>query len=148
MKRKFISILLTTSMILMSLASARAGGPFESIDVTNAPVVGTNQILVRAIQIKWDSRAIPVPYRVNNTFGANVPNPLLPFTPVISLADATTALQASFDRWNSIPTSYIDSHIVGTTNNPGLIRFDMHKRISTSGQTASTSFSRSGNSLV
>jgi len=109
----------------MSLASARAGGPFESIDVTNAPVVGTNQILVRAIQIKWDSRAIPVPYRVNNTFGANVPNPLLPFTPVISLADATTALQASFDRWNSIPTSYIDSHIVGTTNNPGLIRFDM-----------------------
>lgn len=125
MKRKFISILLTTSMILMSLASARGGGPFESIDLTDAPFVPPNHLLARVIQIKWDTRSIPVPYRVNNTFGANVPNPLTPFTPVISLADATTALQASFDRWNSIPTAYINSHIVGNTGNTGLIRFDM-----------------------
>ena len=43
MKRKFTSILLTTSMILMSVVSARAGGPFESVDVTGAgpsPIAG------------------------------------------------------------------------------------------------------------
>jgi len=125
MKRKLISILLTTSMLMMSVAAARAGGPFETIDRTNAPTVGTNQVLVKVIQIKWDPRAIPVPYRVNNSLGANVPNPLPPATPVISLAQATTALQASLDAWNNIPTAYINSQIVGNTGNPGLIRFDM-----------------------
>jgi len=52
-----------------------------------------------------------------------VPNPL--GAAFVTLADATTAFQASLDAWNSIPTSYINSQIVGTTNNPGLIRFDM-----------------------
>ena len=52
MKRKFISILLTTSMILMSVASAFAGGPFETVDITNggpSPIAG--HILAKPIQI-------------------------------------------------------------------------------------------------
>ena len=78
MKRKFISILLTTSMVLMSVASARAGGPFESFDITAgtpSPIPG--HILARTIQIRWDPRTIPVPYRVNNTLNP-IPNPLGP----------------------------------------------------------------------
>ena len=59
---------------------------------------------------------------MNNTLDP-VPNPL--GAPFLSVADATVALQASLDAWNSIPTSYIDMHIVGTTDNPGLVRFDM-----------------------
>ena len=123
MKRKLTSILLTTSMIMMSLATARAGGPFESFDITNAgpsPIAG--HLLARVIPIKWDPRTIPIQYRVNNTLDP-VPNPL--GAPFLSVADATVALQASLDAWNSIPTSYIDMHIVGTTDNPGLVRFDM-----------------------
>src|SRR5688500_16888464 len=102
MKRKLTSILLTTSMILMSVATTFAGGPFESFDLTNAgpsPIPG--HLLARIIPIKWDARAMPVPYRVNNSLGAMVPNPL--GAPVLTLADATTALQASLDAWNSIP---------------------------------------------
>lgn len=121
--RKFTSIFLTACMILMTVATARAGGPFESFDITNAgpsPIPG--HLLARVIPIKWDARAIPVPYRVNNTLNP-VPNPLGPA--FLSLADATTALQASFDAWNNVPTSFINSQIVGQTNNPGLIRFDM-----------------------
>lgn len=56
MKRKFTSMLLVTSMILMSLANARAGGPFESVDITAgdpSPIAG--HILARVIQIKWDA---------------------------------------------------------------------------------------------
>ena len=124
MKRKLTSILLTTSMILMSVATTFAGGPFESFDLTNAgpsPIPG--HLLARIIPIKWDARTIPVQYRVNNSQGPLVPNPL--GAPFLTLADATTAFQASLDAWNSIPTSYINSQIVGTTNNPGLIRFDM-----------------------
>jgi hypothetical protein len=125
MKRRLISILLATSMILMNVASAFAGGPFESFDITNAPVVPPNFVLARTVQIKWDPRTIPVPYKVNNSLGANVPNPLPPFTPVLTLAQATAGLQASLDAWGSIPTSYIDGEIVGTTGNLGLIQFDM-----------------------
>ena len=61
MKRKLTSILLTTSMIMMSLATVRAGGPFESFDLTGAapsPIAG--HILARVIPIKWDARSMPV----------------------------------------------------------------------------------------
>ncbi len=123
MKRKLTAILLTTSMMMMSLATARAGGHFESFDLTNAgpsPIPG--HVLARIIPIKWDARAMPVPYRVNNTLDP-IPNPLGPA--FLSLADATANLQASLDAWNSIPTSFINMQIVGTTGNLGLIRFDM-----------------------
>ena len=123
MKRKFTSILLTTSMILMSVVSVRAGGPFETVDLTGAgpsPIPG--HLLARVIGIKWDARTIPVPYRINNTLDP-IPNPLGPA--FLSVAQATVALEASLDAWTAIPSSYIDANIVGTTNNPGLIRFDM-----------------------
>ncbi|HKY44032.1 MAG TPA: matrixin family metalloprotease [Pyrinomonadaceae bacterium] len=123
MKRKFTSILLTTSMILMSIVSARAGGPFETVDITGAgpsPIPG--HLLARVIGIKWDPRTIPVPYRINNTLDP-IPNPLGPA--FLTVAQARVALEASLDAWTAIPSSYIDGNIVGTTSNPGLIRFDM-----------------------
>ncbi len=123
MIRKLTSIFLTSCMIFMSVATIRAGGALETIDITGAgpsPIPG--HLLARVIGIRWDTRSIPVQYRVNNTLDP-VPNPL--GAPFLSVADASAALQASFDAWNSIPTSYIDMQIVGTTNNPGLIRFDM-----------------------
>ncbi len=127
MNRKLTSILLTTSMILMSVATTRAGGPFESFDITGfepSPIPG--HLLARVIPIKWDERTIPLQYRVNNTMNP-VPNPL--GAPFLSVAQASAAMQASLDAWNSIPTSYIDMQVVGTTNNPGLIRFDMINEI-------------------
>ena len=127
MTRKLTSILLTSCMILMSVVTTRAGGALETIDITGAgpsPIPG--HILARVIGIKWDSRAIPVPYRVNNTLNP-IPNPL--GAPFLSVADATTALQASLDAWNDIPTSFIDMNIVGNTGNLGLIRFDMINEI-------------------
>lgn len=121
--RQFTSALLAASMLLMSFGIAHAGGPFESFDVTaGTPSPTPGHILARVIPIRWDARSIPVQYRVNNTLSP-VPNPL--GAPILSLADATTALQASFDAWNNIPTSYINSQIVGTTSNPGLIGFNM-----------------------
>ena len=57
MMRKLTAILLTTSMILMSVVTARAGGPFETFDITGAgpsPIPG--HMLARVIPIKWDAR--------------------------------------------------------------------------------------------
>ena len=126
--RKLTSILLTTCMILMSVATTRAGGPFESIDITAgtpSPIPG--HIVAKVIGIKWDARSIPVPYKINNTLNP-IPNPLGPA--FLSVADATTALQGSFNAWNNIPTSYMSSQIVGTTNNPGLVGFNMINELS------------------
>ena len=123
MKRKLTSILLTTSMILMSIVTARAGGPFESFDITGAgpsPIPG--HLLARVIPIKWDARSMPIPYRVNNTLDP-IPNPL--GAPFLSVAQVSAALQDSWDAWNDIPSSYVNAQIVGTTGNLGLIRFDM-----------------------
>ena len=115
-------------MILLSVANTRAGGALETIDITDAaasPIDG--QVLARAIGRRWDSRSIPVQYRVNSTLNP-IPNPL--GAAFLSVADATTALQAAFDHWNSLPTSFIDMQIVGTTANSGLIGFDMVNELS------------------
>jgi len=123
MKNKLKSILITACILLMSVAITRAGGAFETIDITgDAPSPIPGHVLARVIGRRWDSRCIPVPYRVNNTLDP-VPNPLGPA--FLSLADATTSLQAALDHWNSVPTSFIDLRIVGTTANHGLIGFDM-----------------------
>lgn len=125
--RKLTAILLTTSMVLMSFATARAGGPFTSFDITGAgpsPIPG--HLLARVIGIKWDARAMPVPYRINNTLDP-VPNPLGPA--FLSVAQASAGMQASFDAWNNVPTSYLNFQMVGTTSNPGLIQFDMINEI-------------------
>ena len=122
MNRKFLSILLTTSMILMSVASVRAG-KFETVDITaGAPSPIPGHILAKVIQIKWDQRAIPVPYRINNTLNP-IPNPLGPA--FLSVADVSAGIQNSLNAWNNIPSSYINMQVVGTTGNTGLIRFDM-----------------------
>ena len=128
MKRKLTSILLTTCMLLMSVGSLRAGGAFETVDVTGgtpSPIPG--HILARVVGIRWDTRSIPVQYRINNTLNP-IPNPLGPA--FLSVADATTAIQGSLDSWNNIPTSYIDMQIVGTTSNAGLVGFNFVNEIS------------------
>jgi hypothetical protein len=109
-------------------APVLAGGFLESLDITgNVPSPIPGQINARLVRIFHDSRCIPVQWRVNNTQDP-VPNPL--GAPVITLADATTAFQKSFDSWNQIPTSYIQEKIVGTVANPGLVGFDMVNELS------------------
>ena len=103
MIRKLTSILLTSSLVLMTVVNVRAGGSLESIDITaGAPSPIPGHILARVIGIRWDARSIPVSYKMNNTLNP-IPNPLGPA--FLSLADATTELQNSLNKWNSIPTS-------------------------------------------
>jgi hypothetical protein len=113
------------SMTLGLSLSLQAGGRLETVDITAglpSPIPG--HIIGRVIGIEWDDRTLPVQYLVNTAAGANVPNPL-DAVPVLTLAQATTALGDSLNAWNSIPTSYIDLRIVGNTSNAGLRGFDM-----------------------
>ena len=123
MSRKTAAVLLAVALSIGAGASLKAGGALETVDITAgipSPVAG--EVLGRIIGIRWDTRSIPVTYRVNDTLGADVPNPL--GAPVLTLPAATTALQTSLDAWNTIPTSYIDMRIAGTVANPTFRGFD------------------------
>lgn len=107
---------------LLVAAPAFAGGALETVDITAgtpSPIPG--HILARVIGIKWDPRCIPVQYRMNNTQDP-IPNPLGPA--FLTLAQATTATQASLAAWNTIPTSFISMQVIGTVANPVLRGFD------------------------
>src|SRR5262245_10960928 len=128
MKRRIAFIYLSLCLILANTITVPAGGALETIDVTGfTPSPFPGDIIARVIGIKWDSRCIPVRYSMNTTLDP-IPNPL--GAPFLTVADAQAALQASFNAWNNIPTSFIDMRITGTTNNPGLAGFDMVNELS------------------
>jgi hypothetical protein len=122
MPKKNVAVVLSLVSTLYAGIAVKAGGVLETVDLTgNIPSPVSGQLLARVIGIRWDDRSIPVAYRVNDSV-AEVPNPL--GEPVLALPDAAEALQASFDAWNSLPSSYIDMRIVGQVANEELAGFD------------------------
>jgi hypothetical protein len=127
-EKKIFTFGLCLCLALANVITALAGGRLEQIDITgNVPSPIPGQLVAKLIGIKWDTRSIPVKYSMNNTLDP-IPNPL--GAPVLTLAQAQAALQASFDAWNQIPTSFIDMRITGTTANPGLTGFDFVNELS------------------
>ena len=123
MKKQITSICLIGLIAFSNVISVFAGGALETIDITGnvaSPVAG--QIVAKVIGIKWDARSIPVKYSMN-TSQDPIPNPL--GAPVLTVAQAQTALQNSFNEWNNIPTSFINMQITGTTSKTSLAGFDM-----------------------
>jgi hypothetical protein len=125
MKKNFLGLLL---IALMPVSASWAAGQLEQIDTTNAqPTPTAGEFLVDVVGIRWDARSIPVNYRVNNTLDP-VPNPLGAAT--LSVLQARGIFQASFDRWNRIPTSYINMKVIGETTNAGNAGFDFVNELS------------------
>ena len=126
--RKLTAIVLSAALVAAQGAALRAGGVLETINITgNVPSPIPGHLVARLVGIKWDARTIPVQYRINSTLDP-VPNPL--GAPVLTVAQAGTALQQSFNQWNDIPTSFMESKIVGTVPNAGLVGFDMVNELS------------------
>ena len=122
MNRKITAICLCLSLMLVSAIPTFAGGALETVDLTgNVPSPFPGFTIARVIGIKWDARAVPVQYRMNTTLDP-IPNPLAPT--VLTAAQAQAALQASLNRWNDIPTSFINMQITGTTSKTTLAGFD------------------------
>jgi hypothetical protein len=125
MKKTLLGALL---IAILPISASWAGGQLEQIDTTNAtPAPTEGQFLVDIVGIKWDSRNIPVNYRINNTLSP-VPNPLGPS--VLTVEQARGIFQASFDRWNRIPTSYISMKVIGETANASNAGFDLVNELS------------------
>ena len=122
--RMNIKLVLLCLLLSSAIPSpARGGGNMLTLDLTGrVPSSVPGLILANVVPIRWDARCLPVQYRVNDTLDP-IPNPLGP--PVLTLAQATAALEQALDVWNEIPTSFIDMRIVGSTSNPGDAGFDM-----------------------
>jgi hypothetical protein len=123
MSRTRVALSFFLCLVLGSSASTLAGGRLESFDITGhlaSPVSG--HWIARVIGIQWDVRAIPVKYVVNSSLNP-VPNPL--GAPFLSIADASVVFEHAFTSWNTIPTSYMESHVVGTINKTTNAGFDM-----------------------
>jgi len=119
---RLLVALLLVAALAAAAPPAHAGGALETTDITNPQPSGIAGFdLVDIVGIRWDSRCIPVAYSMNDTLDP-IPNPL--GAPVLTLADATAALQDSFDSWNELRSSFIDMQIVNTTANPGTRGFD------------------------
>jgi len=128
MMRKTAAVALCVLLTLAGTPALRAGGRLEQIDITGfVPSPTAGHLVAKIVGIQWDARTIPVRYSMNTTLNP-IPNPLGPA--FLSMDAARAALQASFDQWNQIPTSYIDMQITGTTNNVGLAGFDMINELS------------------
>jgi hypothetical protein len=117
-------IVLLSLLLLCGITNpARGGGNQEMIDVSGrVPSPFPGLIIGRTAPLKWDTRCLPVQFRVNDALDP-IPNPLGP--PVLTVAQAIPALQKALDVWNDIPTSFIDMRIVGKTSNPGVAGVDM-----------------------
>ena len=100
-----------------------AGGSLETFDITGRVLSPNPQFFIAdVVPVRWDVRCIPAPFLVNENLDP-LPNPLGP--PFLSLDDAIPALEAAFETWNRIPTSFIDMRLEGRTDdNPGTARFD------------------------
>jgi hypothetical protein len=84
-----------------------------------SPIPG--QIIAKVLAAQWDTRQIPVQFRVNGSLNP-IPNPIGPS--FVSVADATGAIRRAMRSWNDIPTSFIRMEVAGTVNNPGVVGFD------------------------
>jgi len=109
-EKKIFNFGLCLCLALSNVIAVRAGGAIAGFDITDrqpSPIPG--QIIAKVIGIKWDVRSIPIQYSMNNTLDPipnPIPNPLGDPDPVLRLDQAQAALQASFDTWNEIPTSF------------------------------------------
>jgi hypothetical protein len=121
--RRLLALVLVLSLTFSGTATVVAGGLLDTLDVTNAGNAPVAPLVVaRVIPIRWDTRALPVRYTINGTQNP-IPNPL--GAPFLTVDQARGALQEALDRWNDIPTSYIEMTVdPGEYNNAGFSGFD------------------------
>jgi hypothetical protein len=115
------------SIIAAAAIRTTAGGFLEQIDITgNVPSPIAGHVIGKLVPIRWDTRALPVRYAMNTSLDP-IPNPLGPA--FLSVAEATTTMQASLDAWNAIATSYVEMHASATTAKTTLAGFDFVNEI-------------------
>lgn len=101
---------------------ANAGGFQLVTDITGrVPSSIAGQVYGNFVPLHWDSRCIPMVFRVNNTQDP-IPNPL--GAAFLTVADAKAGIQLAADQWNQVPTSFIQFSLGADYANAGFRKFD------------------------
>lgn len=117
------ALLLVTLWLPGFPAPVQAGGFLETLDITGrTPSPVPTLLQAPVIPVRWDERCIPVVFRLNDTRDP-IPNPL--GEDFLTLEQARRAIERAFETWSSIPTSFIELRLEGTSSNPGRPGFDM-----------------------
>lgn len=120
--RAWLRYLSPLLVLLATAVPALGGGSLESLDITGRIVLSGPVIQAETAPVRWDPRCIPSPFQVNDSRDP-IPTPQGPRT--VRISDVIPALEASFETWNEVPTSFAEMSLVGRTGrNSGSSRFD------------------------
>lgn len=86
---------------------AMAGGQLDTFAFTGESNIVPGFEDVRVVPIRWDDRCTTVPYVLNTGV---LPNQGTPFE--VSVDELVEVVEATFEVWNNIPTSYIRFELV------------------------------------
>ncbi len=113
-------ILIGVSAIAIAATQAQAGGRLDTFKFTGESNFIPGFEDVEVVGIFWDDRCTNVSYTVDDIPANGIAGSLIPASVWAG------EMQAGFDSWNNIPTSYIDMNIVGgpVALNNGLRTFD------------------------
>ncbi len=96
--------------LLAGTAQAQVGRQLDTfidpVELQFVESVGAPFGVSPVVGIFWDERCAQVEYTFNSAAGANVGSPF-----EISPADLASVVQAGLDRWNDIPSAYIEMDI-------------------------------------
>ena len=102
MRKRYLTILAT---ILFAPQPAHSGGWLETVDITGFASTFPPFFDGKVIPIKWDARCMPVQYTFFDDGTVAPPG-------------TAAEIQAGFDSWNEIPTSFIEFEFAEIRNTP------------------------------
>jgi len=113
-------ILFCASALAIAATQAYAGGRLDTFKFTGESNFIPGFEDVEIVGIFWDDRCTSVNYTVDDIPANGIAGSLIPASVWAG------EMQASFESWNDIPTSYIEMNVVGgpVTLGNGLRRFD------------------------
>ncbi|HVR10493.1 MAG TPA: hypothetical protein VMW75_20775, partial [Thermoanaerobaculia bacterium] len=129
MRPRYLAIAIAALLLLAPPAAVRA--PAESvikeINITGfVPSPFPGLVEGSVVNQHWDSRCLPIHFKINNTQDP-IPNPL--GNAFLTVAEATDTLKKANDMWNAIPTAFIKADINGTVANPSFAGLDFINEI-------------------
>lgn len=113
-------ILICASALAIAATQASAGGRLDTFNFTGESNFIPGFEDVEVVGIFWDDRCTNVSYTVDDIPANGIAGSLIPASVWAG------EMQAAFDSWNEIPTSYIEMNVVGgpVTLGNGLRTFD------------------------
>ncbi len=124
MRKASLALFAVGVLVFAQASGLRAGGALETVDITGfvpSPIRRPHRRPRNRHQVGCPFTARSLQHQHDARPGAQS----LSARRSLTLADAQAAFTRSFNRWNTIPTSFIEMQLTSTTANLGLRGFDM-----------------------